>query len=89
MIARVFRRHPDRYQLHIDTDTDLSATGLELDEDGCACFEWGVEPPEGVSRTDYEQSILRESKLLVESAIARAAAKEGKGTKVAGEGQPL
>lgn len=67
------RRHPDRY------DLAASRPGLPDRE-----FTWGPEPPDGVTRADYEAMMQREAALLVEAEAHQDA--EGAGAKVAGEG---
>lgn len=69
------RRHPDRYDLAI------ARPGLPDRE-----FTWGADPPEGVTRADYEAMMQREAALLVEAEAQQAAERGAAGTKVAGEG---
>lgn len=64
-------------------------TGLPLDNEGVAVFEFAVDPPEGVSRADYEKQQQVEAARLVESAAERAQKAELAGQKVTGEGQSI
>jgi hypothetical protein len=69
------RRHPDRY------DIAIQRPGKPDRE-----FTWAADPPEGVTRTDYEAMMAREAVLLVEAETEQVAERGRAGTKIAGEG---
>jgi hypothetical protein len=94
MRIKEHRRHAEGYVLRIQADenelSDLpGAPAIELDAEDCATFHFGSEPPEGVTRGDYEKQQQREAALLVGDAIAQVRQRTEAGTKVKGEGQTI
>jgi hypothetical protein len=62
------------YCIHLDETKTLDDGSP--DPDWCVEYEWSKEPPEGVSATAHQKSILREMKLLAAEELGKLTAIE-------------